>query len=192
MSKFKQGGKPSRPVVVTSRKKAKLQRRLANEYGVQRAAHIKDLQEKAAEAIASSDNLHAQGQALREAVFAAGNKARPVPVQDPVPPNFARVSKPEPTYSEWMAEDDGWMTPESGWKNAIYRLKDGQKDIPLNCPHKHKTPDASRACALKAVKARNSSNRPMTDGWSATEAYPWSDEAVRALVTEIKAEGVAP
>lgn len=92
--------------------------------------------------------------------------------------------------SDWQAEDDGWMTPESGWKNAIYRTSDGKREV-LNCAHKHKTPDAARACALKAASRRNNSNVRVMDGWTADARYPWTDGAVTTLIDELRAEGTA-
>lgn len=90
--------------------------------------------------------------------------------------------------SDWQSEDDGWMTPESGWKNAIYRTRDGKREV-LNCSHKHKTPDAARACALKAASRRNNSNVRVMDGWTAEARYPWTDGAVTALIDELRTEG---
>ena len=53
MSKFNQGGKPSRPVIVTSAKRRKLDRRMANEIGVQRAKAVKAAVARAEDAVQS-------------------------------------------------------------------------------------------------------------------------------------------
>lgn len=240
-----------KPLIVVSQKKLRVERKLANEAGVQKAKYIRELQEKAAEAIASSNALRAKGAALREAAIAAGNSQKPVPVvgidageevtgvsvdgstftretfymlaclecgdiDKPLAMPFksqeargkwasehtagtghdrwrvtteTRKIQSEPVLSEWIAEDDGWFTEKTQWKNAIYRTKDGQKIDRMNCPHKHKTPDAARACALKAVRVRNDSNRPPTDGWAPAEKLEWSVDEVRALVSEITSKG---
>jgi len=47
VTKFHQGGKPDRPVYVTSRKKIKVARKLTNEVGVQRARAVKQAMAKA-------------------------------------------------------------------------------------------------------------------------------------------------
>jgi hypothetical protein len=92
-----------------------------------------------------------------------------------------------PTTTDWAADEEGWMTPETGWKRAIYRLKNITRET-LNCPHKHKTDEAALACALKAAKARNANNAPSMDGWKADPRYPWTEGRVSALIDELRAE----
>lgn len=206
-------------IVVTSQKKQKAERRLANEYGKQKRAAVKLAMEKAEEierAVKSSNDLHAIGAAAREAVWSETRRSEAAmesfrrkhqdidvtitPKADDAIEEFGDAEKenegvvseftgepvPAPVTTDWAAEGDGWMTPESGWKNAIYRLKNSDMEV-LNCPHKHKTPEASRACALKAVRARNNSSARVMDGWTADVRYPWTDGAVTALVDELRA-----
>lgn len=212
-------------IVVTSQKKRKAERRLANEYGKQKQAAVKLAIEKAEEierAVKSSNDLHAIGAAAREAVWSETRRSEaamesfrrkhqdidvtitPSP-EDKLEDRQRRIAEGQPLTeiqaeifddilhetapapaAGWQAEDDGWMTPETGWKNAISRVRDGAREV-LNCPHKHKTPEASRACALKAVRARNNSSVRVMDGWTADVRYPWNDGAVTALVDELRA-----
>lgn len=92
-----------------------------------------------------------------------------------------------PVTTDWAAEEGNWYSKESGWKCAIFRLKNGSREV-LNCPHKHKTTEAAHACALKATRARNNSNARVMDGWTTDARYPWTDGAVKALIDEIRAE----
>jgi len=232
VSKFNPSGKKSRPVVVTSRKQLKTERRLANEYGKQAQAARRIAEERAEEleqAIRSSSDLHAIGAAAREAAWSEQRKneaamgsfrrkhqdveikitpksrdtvvAREVEegrqahaeVEDQFnaidsDPEGQLIQGPEITVTtDWAAEDDGWYTPEAGWKNAIFRKKNNTREV-LNCAHKHKTPDAARACALKAASRRNNSSVRVMDGWTADARYPWTDGAVTALIDELRAE----
>jgi hypothetical protein len=152
---------------------------MANEIGVQRKASVKKVQQKEQEirqAIESSRNLRAKGAALREAVFAASRgESVTVPTEN------------NPVYPLWYAEDNIYEHADIGIKNIIYRMADGNKVDVLVCPHRHRTTDAARACARKAVKARNSSRAPVMDGWTAwiPSAEPWTKERVRAIVGEV-------
>lgn len=207
-------------IVVTSKKRLKTERKLNNEYGIQRARAVKIATERAEElqrAIKSSNDLHAIGAAAREAVWSETRRSEAAmasfrrkyrDIEVTITPNaedaiekfgavaegiaeevseFTEEPVPASVTSNWCAEDDGWMTPETGWKNAIFRLKNGVREV-LNCPHKHKTPEAARACALKAAKTRNNSNAPAMDGYSTDARYPWTDGAITALIDELRAE----
>lgn len=209
MSRFRQGGKPSRPVIVTSRKKQKTERRIANEYGVQKRVAVQVALERAEklEQIVQSSNPHAIAAAAREAAgsrkhrdeAALQNFRKRIKDGEPLTEVQADLAEavaedllgedqpPYPATTDWAAEEGNWYSKESGWKCAIFRLKNGSREV-LNCPHKHKTPDTARGCALREAMGRNKHADWSDSVWKPDARYPWTDEGIKALIDEVRAE----
>lgn len=208
MSRFRQGGKPSRPVIVTSRKKQKTERRIANEYGVQKRVAVQVALERAEKLEQEFRSRVQEGEPLTEVqadmVKAVAGKALGVPYEWNPVKEAAReagidqdseeaedpLGEDQPAYpvtTDWAAEEGNWYSKESGWKCAIFRLKNGSREV-LNCPHKHKTPDTARGCALREAMGRNKHADWSDSVWKPDARYPWTDEGIKALIDEVRAE----
>jgi hypothetical protein len=216
MSKFNQGGKPSRPNIVTSRKKLKAERRLAQAYGEQKQKAVRVALERAEElerAIKSPDDPNAIGALIREAARPEHQRNEAamasfrrrlqngesltevqadlteviVAERTEDTSDLLGVEAAYPVTTDWAADEENWYTPETGWKCAIHRLKNSSREA-LNCPHKHKTPETARGCAMREAMGRNKHSDWSDSVWSVDARYPWTDGRVSALIDELRAE----